>query len=63
MRLDSGRVITLTIDMSRLCMEVALRGGASSADIPNIPSSCTIAVCFGGKAQRVRIASCTRKHD
>jgi len=58
MRLDTGRVITLTLDMNRLTLNIELRGGVSGAEIPKIPSPCTLAVCFGGKQQRVRIASC-----
>ena len=57
-RLDSDKVVSLRIDMNMLKLEVTLRGGSSTADIPRIPAECAVAVCFGGKSQRVRLASC-----
>ena len=58
-RLDTGRVVRLIIDLDRHVHEIVLRGGASSQEVPGIPASCCLAVCFGGKAQRIRITNCT----
>ena len=64
MRLDTGRVVTLTVDCDKLQLGFVLRGGKSSADCPKIPNKCALAVCFGNTCYRSEpCLSCYRDHD